>query len=56
MTMPHRGRPKYQFIGNPIRDRVLAVDGVRECILDFSWEPEWTAARLTETGRRALGL
>ena len=56
MTMPHRGRPKYQFIGNPIRDRVLAVDGVRQCIVDFTWEPEWTAARLTRTGARALGL
>ena len=56
MTMPHRGRPKYQFIGNPIRDRVLGVDGVRQCIVDFTWEPEWTAARLTRTGARALGL
>ncbi|MCY3763134.1 MAG: metal-sulfur cluster assembly factor [Gemmatimonadetes bacterium] len=56
MTMPHRGRPKYRFIGNPIRDRVLAVDGVRECIVDFTWEPEWTAARLTRTGSRSLGL
>ena len=56
MTMPHRGRPKYRFIGNPIRDRVLAVDGVRECIVDFTWEPEWTAARLTPTGSRSLDL
>ena len=56
MTMPHRGRPKYRFIGNPIRDRVLAVDGVRECIVDFTREPEWTAARLTRTGARSLDL
>ena len=56
MTMPHRGRPKYRFIANPIRDRVLGVEGVRECIVDFSWEPEWTAARLTGAGRRRLGL
>lgn len=56
MTMPHRGRPKYQFIANPIRDRVLAVGGVRECIVDFTWEPEWTAARLTPAGARSLDL
>ena len=56
MTMPHRGRPKYQFVGNPIRDRVLAVEGVRECIVDFTWEPGWTPARLTGAGRRRLGL
>ena len=56
MTMPHRGRPKYRFIANPIRDRVLGVEGVRECIVDFTWEPEWTSARLTGAGRRRLGL
>ena len=56
MTMPHRGRPKYNFIANPIRDRVLKVDGVRDCVVDFTWEPAWTVARLTDAGREALGL
>ena len=56
LTMPHRGRPKYQFIGNPIRDRILQVDGVRECIIDFTWEPGWTSARLSKKGRRELGI
>jgi metal-sulfur cluster biosynthetic enzyme len=56
MTMPHRGRPKYGFIGNPIRERLLRLDGVREVVVNFTWEPPWTAARLTEAGRRAMGL
>ena len=56
MTMPHRGRPKFNFIANPIRDRVQQLPGVRECVVEFTWEPEWTVARLTEAGRRALGL
>jgi metal-sulfur cluster biosynthetic enzyme len=56
MTMPHRGRPKYGFIGNPIRERLLRLDGVREVVVDFTWEPAWTAARLTDAGRKAMGL
>ena len=56
MTMPHRGRPKFNFIANPIRDRLLQLDGVRECIVDFTWEPAWTAQRLSAAGRKEMGL
>ena len=56
MTMPHQGRPKFNFIANPIRDRLLQLDGVRECIVDFTWEPAWTAQRLTAAGRKEMGL
>jgi metal-sulfur cluster biosynthetic enzyme len=56
MTMPHRGRPRYNFIANPIRDRLLQLDGVRECVVESTWEPAWTLARLTDAGRKAMGL
>ncbi|MDP6597929.1 MAG: metal-sulfur cluster assembly factor [Candidatus Poribacteria bacterium] len=56
MTMPHRGRPKYGFMATPIRHRLLKLDGIREVIVDFTWEPEWTVARLTPAGRLAMGL
>ena len=56
MSMPHRGRPEYEFIGDPIRERLLRLDGVRDVIVDFTWEPPWTVARLTDTGRRVMGF
>ena len=56
MTMPHRGRPKYGFMATPIRHQLLKLDGIREVIVDFTWEPEWTVARLTLAGRLAMGL
>ena len=56
MTMPHRGRPKYNFIANPIRDRVLKVEGVRQCVVECCWHPAWTVARLSPAGRRIMGL
>ena len=45
-----------RVIANPIRDRVLQVKGVRDCVVDFTWEPAWTVARLTPAGRKMLGL
>jgi metal-sulfur cluster biosynthetic enzyme len=64
LTMPHRGRPVYQFfvfqgggrVEEGIRERVQKLPGVRDVIVDFTWEPAWTSARLTDRGRTALGL
>ena len=56
MTMPHRGRPKYGFIANPLRQRLLELDGVRQVVVDFTWEPAWDVGRVAAPGRQALGL
>ncbi|MBI4583090.1 MAG: metal-sulfur cluster assembly factor [Planctomycetes bacterium] len=64
ITMPHRGRPVHHFfaaqgggrLSEGIRERLLRVEGVREVAVSFTWNPPWTAARLTVRGRRALGL
>lgn len=56
MTMPHRGRPKYGFIGKPIRQRLLKLPGVREIVIENVWDPPWSVNRLTDAGRRAMGL
>ena len=64
VTMPHRGRPEYNFLVSSgggrvepgIRDRLLKLEGVRDVVVDSTWNPPWTADRLTDAGRRALGL
>ena len=56
ITMPHQGRPRYEFIGGPLRARLLEVEGVREVVVDFTWEPAWDLARLTARGRKIMGL
>jgi metal-sulfur cluster biosynthetic enzyme len=64
VTMPHRGRPSYDFLVNHgggritpgIRDRLLTIPGVKDVVLDFTWDPGWTAARITDAGRQAIGL
>ena len=63
MTMPHRGRPlsgyfSYGSGGNstPIRNQLLKVPGVRKVVVEQTWEPHWNANRLTDDGRRKLGI
>ncbi|MBG86036.1 MAG: hypothetical protein CMO80_03940 [Verrucomicrobiales bacterium] len=64
VTMPHRGRPVYQFlvtrgggrVEEGIRDRLMKLNGVREVIVKFTWNPPWTIHRLTDTGRTELDL
>jgi len=39
MTMPHRGRPKYDFLAKPLRARLEQMPGVASVIVDLTWEP-----------------
>jgi metal-sulfur cluster biosynthetic enzyme len=64
VTMPHRGRPVYDFLVSAgggrvepgIRECVLKVAGVREVNVECTWNPPWSVARLNDQGRRALGI
>ena len=63
MAMPGRGRPRLGYFsygsgGNstPVRQRLLQVPGVREVVVEQTWEPHWDANRLTDGGRAKLGV
>lgn len=64
VTMPHRGRPVYEFlvtqgggrVEQGIRERLLKVRGIREVVVECTWNPPWSSARLSESTRRELGL
>ncbi len=64
LTMPHRGRPVYSFlltqgggrVGEGIRERLLRLKDVRDIVVDFTWDPPWTVARMTDAGCRAVGF
>jgi len=45
MAMPNRGRP-----------RLMRNPGVRKVVFEQTWEPGWSSNRLTEEGRRKLGV
>jgi len=67
MAMPHRGRPLlgYFIDGSisvhptpsfPVRERLMRIPGVRQVVVKQTWEPGWSSNRLTDVGRRKLGL
>ena len=67
MAMPHRGRPRLGYFTHgsvsvhptfslPVRERLMKVPGVRQVVVDQSWEPGWSSNQLTDEGRRKLGL
>lgn len=64
VTMPHRGRPEFNFlvtagggrISPGIRERVMQIPGVRDVVVQFIWNPAWTVHRLSDRARRELGL
>ncbi len=64
VTMPHRGRPMYNFLVTQgggrveagIRERLMRLPGVRDVVVDFTWNPPWSIARLSDAGRREMGL
>ncbi len=64
VTMPHLGRPMHNFlvtqgggrVDDGIRDRLQRIPGVTCVVVTKSVNPQWTLARLSADGRRALGL
>jgi metal-sulfur cluster biosynthetic enzyme len=63
LTMPHKGRPKHGFLHRPgptahtpLCNRLREIDGVRDVVIHFTWEPAWTAARVSAQGRANMGL
>ncbi|MDA0660285.1 MAG: metal-sulfur cluster assembly factor [Planctomycetota bacterium] len=67
MAMPHRGRPRMGYFthgsisvhrefSRPVRERLMQVPGVRQVVVEQTWEPAWNSNRITAEGRRKLGL
>ena len=56
LVMFNRGRVYIDAAASPIRQHVLAMEGVGEVVVECRWDKEWTPDRLAPTARRALGF
>ena len=54
LTFTAMGCPATEMIMDDIRERLLREPGVVSVDLDVVWDPPWSAARLSGTGREAL--
>jgi metal-sulfur cluster biosynthetic enzyme len=67
MAMPHRGRPLLGYfidgsisvhptLSLPVRERLLKIPGVKQVVVEQTWSPGWSSNRLSDGGRKKLGL
>jgi metal-sulfur cluster biosynthetic enzyme len=67
MAMPHRGRPMIGYFTDgsisvhptfslPVRERLMRIKGVKQVVVEQTWEPGWNSNRVTIQGRKKLGL
>lgn len=67
MAMPHRGRPLLGYFidgsiavhptfSMPVRERLMKLPGVRQVVVNQTWNPGWSSNRLSDVGRTKLGL
>jgi len=54
--MPHKGRPKFNFLANPLRARLERLADVNSVVVELTWQPAWSPNRLTGAGRQMMGL
>lgn len=56
MTLTAPNCPMADDIIREVRDKVMAVEGVREVDLKLTFDPPWDESNLTEEARLELGL
>ena len=64
VTMPHPGRPVFQFletqgggrVSEGIRERLRKLEGVSNVVVQSSNVPAWSIHRMTDRGRSELGF
>jgi probable FeS assembly SUF system protein SufT len=56
MTLTAPGCGMGSVIAGDAQQKLLALDGVEEAIVEIVWEPPWHQSRITAEGRRILGL
>jgi phenylacetate-CoA oxygenase PaaJ subunit len=54
LTFTAMGCPASDFILDDVRERLLREPGVDDVRINVVWDPPWTSARMTESGRDAL--
>ena len=56
MTMTAPNCPAADYIMEDVRQKVEAVEGVRQAIVSLVFEPEWDKDMMTEEAKLELGL
>lgn len=55
MTLSTRGCPLHEMMKQWTKEAVERIDGVRNCIVEIVWEPEWNITMASDEVKKALG-
>ncbi len=56
MTLTTIGCPLFGQIQKEIEDRVMELEAIEDIVVDLTFDPPWTAEKMTEEARIQLGL
>ncbi len=56
MTLTTIGCPLFGQIQKEIEDKVMEIDAIEDVKIDLTFDPPWTAEKMTEEARIQLGL
>src|ERR1700730_1983559 len=56
MTLTTQGCPSALAIPEQVKQRVAAIEEVRDIQVEIVWEPAWNPSMISAEGRKALGL
>ncbi|HEX9143916.1 MAG TPA: iron-sulfur cluster assembly protein [Candidatus Binatia bacterium] len=56
MTLTAPGCGMGTFIANDARQKILALEGVADAIVDLVWDPPWNPSLMSEEAKLKLGI
>lgn len=56
MTLTSQSCPEAKTIPDVVKRRCNTVEGIDETEVSIVWEPQWTPQRISEEGRKILGI
>ena len=56
MTLTTVGCPLFSLIAEPIKEKVGKLEGVKEVLVNLSFDPPWTPEMMSETAKIHLGF
>jgi len=56
MTLTAQGCPAHGDIAEGVRQQLKMIPGVNDATVEVVWDPPWDPSRMSEEGKRRLGL
>jgi len=56
ITLTSIGCPLFSLIADPIKEKVGALEGIKDVIVELTFEPPWSTDKMTEEAKLQLGF